>query len=200
MLSVAPLPLAPDAKTQERNLAPPEMPCTFDNVYQRHAPFVWRAACRLGVAPSAAEDVVQDTFLVVHRHLGEYEERSSMRAWLFAILLRVIRDYRRTARRRPPHLAGQVDPDGFVDTRTPSPLEATERREAVEELYAILNAMSDERRDVFVLVELEELTVPEVARALAANVNTVYFRLRAARREFEKAVLRHRARNARSYR
>jgi RNA polymerase sigma-70 factor (ECF subfamily) len=200
MLSATPAPLPRDETSQEREAAVRQVPATFDEVYQRHAPFVWRAACRLGVAPSAVEDVVQDTFLVVHRRLGEYEERSSMRAWLFAILVRVIRDYRRTARRKATHVAGRADLDGFVDASTPSPLEATERREAVQELYAILNAMSEERRDVFVLVELEELTVPEVARALAANVNTIYFRLRAARREFEKAVLRHQARNARRYR
>jgi RNA polymerase sigma-70 factor (ECF subfamily) len=185
------------ATSRDPNPAPRDEGPTFDSVYQDHAPYVWRAACRLGVSQSSAEDVVQDTFLVVHRRLSEYEERSSMRAWLFAILVRVVRDHRRRARRKPLGGEAPLDADACADTGTPSPLDAAERMQAVRELYSILDSMSDERREVFVLVELEELAVPEVARALSANINTVYFRLRAARREFEKAIVRHRAKKAR---
>jgi RNA polymerase sigma-70 factor (ECF subfamily) len=135
--------------------------------------------------------VVQDTFLVVHRRLGEYEERTSIRAWLFAILVRVVRDHRRSARRKGGP-AVDADAADLVDTKTPSALDNIERNEAVRELYAILNTMEEGRREVFVLVELEQLTVPEVAHALSANVNTVYWRLRSARRDFEKVLLRRR--------
>jgi RNA polymerase sigma-70 factor (ECF subfamily) len=47
-----------------------------------------------------------------------------------------------------------------------------------------------------VLAQLEEMTVPEIAELLGANVNTVYARLRTARREFDAAYARHRARSA----
>ena len=67
-------------------------------------------------------------------------------------------------------------------------------REAVRTLHTILDELDDEKREVFVLAELEQMTVPEIADAVEANVNTVYSRLRAARREFDQAVLRHRAR------
>jgi RNA polymerase sigma-70 factor (ECF subfamily) len=188
MLRASPVSLSLDAEAQV-----PEAPVvwTFDAIYQKYAPFVWRAACRLGVAPSTAEDVVQDTFLVVHRRLGEYEERTSIRAWLFAILVRVVRDHRRSARRKGGP-AVDADAADLVDTKTPSALDNIERNEAVRELYAILNTMEEGRREVFVLVELEQLTVPEVAHALSANVNTVYWRLRSARRDFEKVLLRRR--------
>jgi RNA polymerase sigma-70 factor (ECF subfamily) len=200
MYVASPVALVLESSSRAPEPAAETPPRTFDGVYQEYAPFVWRAACRLGVAPSAAEDVVQDTFLVVHRRLGEFEERSSIRAWLFAILVRVVRDHRRAARRRGFGRSVEVDPDGVADPSTPSPLDATERNEAVRELYAILNAMADARREVFVLVELEGLTVPEVSQALGANVNTVYFRLRSARAEFEKALSRRRAKNARRLR
>lgn len=197
MYSGSPSPHVDQATSRDPNPAPRDEGPTFDSVYQEHAPYVWRAACRLGVSQSSVEDVVQDTFLVVHRRLSEYEDRSSMRAWLFAILVRVVRDHRRTARRKP--LGAELDADACVDTGTPSPLDAAERMQAVRELYAILDTMNDERREVFVLVELEELAVPEVAQALSANINTVYFRLRAARREFEKAIVRRRAKKARRF-
>ncbi len=49
---------------------------------------------------------------------------------------------------------------------------------------------------LLVLAQLEEMTVPEIAELLGANVNTIYARLRAARRDFDAAYARHRARNA----
>jgi RNA polymerase sigma-70 factor, ECF subfamily len=171
---------------------------TFDAAYQQYAPFMWRAACRLGVPASAVEDVVQDAFLVVHRRLPEFEERTSIRAWLFAILVRVVRDHRRAARRKGGGATVDADAAALVDTSTPSPLESTERNEAVRELYRILDAMEDGRRDVFVLVELEGLTVPEASHALSANVNTVYWRLRSARRDFEKILGRRRTQDERT--
>jgi RNA polymerase sigma-70 factor (ECF subfamily) len=174
-------------------------PLTFDSVYRAYASFVWRNARRLGVAYGAVEDVMQEVFLVVYRRLPEFEERtplSSMKAWLSAILIRVVRAHRRQAYRKDSAaegVAGSHEPDSLIDTRSPSPLEAAERDEAVRELYAILSQMNEERREVLVLSELEELTSPEIAQALQVNVNTVSWRLRTARQEFERMVLRRRA-------
>jgi RNA polymerase sigma-70 factor (ECF subfamily) len=169
---------------------------TFDSMYQSHASFVWRNAHRLGVPSSAVEDVMQEVFLVVHRRLAEFEERTSVKAWLSAILIRVVRAQRRTLRRK--HVASAqgwsaTDPDGLADARAPSPLESAERDDAVRELYAILSRMNEDRREVLVLSELEELTAPEIALALQVNINTVYWRLRAARKEFERILFRRRA-------
>lgn len=44
----------------------------FERVFQQHAPYVWRALRRLGVAESDADDVCQDVFIVVHRKLGTF--------------------------------------------------------------------------------------------------------------------------------
>jgi RNA polymerase sigma-70 factor (ECF subfamily) len=178
-------------------------PFTVEAVYDAYAPFVWRSVCRLGVSPGSAEDVVQEIFLVVHRRLHDFEEKTSIAAWLFAIVIRVVRGHRRTQKRKnPSHLcgAGEVDPDSLVDPRQPTPLEAAERHETVRTLYAVLDQLNGERREVFVLAELEQLTAPEIAHALDINLNTVYWRLRTARGEFEKALMRRRAAEERSRR
>jgi RNA polymerase sigma-70 factor (ECF subfamily) len=201
----------PAIPAQARDDAGPQ-PLRFDSVYYSYAPFVWRNARRLGVSHGAVEDVMQEVFLVVYRRLPEFEERAtpaspapltSMRAWLSAILIRVVRAHRRQARRKDgasEHAPPSPEPDSLIDGRAPSPLEAAERDEAVQELYAILSRMNEERREVLVLSELEELTAPEIAQALQVNVNTVSWRLRTARQEFERMVLKRRAVDARSAR
>ncbi len=91
---------------------------------------------------------------------------------------------------------GEADTANVADPSAPSPLESAARTEAVGRLYAILAEMDEERRAVFILAELEQMTAPEIAEAVGLNVNTVYTRLRAARREINEAVARHQARDA----
>jgi RNA polymerase sigma-70 factor (ECF subfamily) len=170
----------------------------FEDVYSEHFAFVWRSVRRLGIDMSAVDDVVQDVFLVVHRRIGDFEARSSMKTWLFGIALRVVRDHRRTLKRKPAQLGGvaavETDVDGVHDANAPGPHEHVTEREAARTLNALLDELDDEKRAVLVLAELEQMTVPEIAEAVEANVNTVYSRLRAARRELDAAVARYRAR------
>ena len=170
----------------------------FDALYEEHFDFVWRSVGRLGVDPSAVEDAAQDVFVIAHRRLADFEGRSSVKTWLFGIALRVARDHRRTARRKRSHgllTEGEADTAAVADTSTPSPLESASRSEAIERLEAILGELDEDRRAVFILAELEQMSGPEIAEAVGANVNTVYTRLRAARRAFNEAVAQHAARD-----
>ncbi|HSO37096.1 MAG TPA: sigma-70 family RNA polymerase sigma factor [Labilithrix sp.] len=164
----------------------------FDEVYRAEFGFVWRSAKRLGLRDAGLDDAVQEVFVVVHRRLAEFEGRSSLRTWLFGITLRVVRDHRRSARRRDP--GPPVDPDSLRATGG-GPAESAEKAEAVRLLHALLDELDDERREVFVMAELEQMPMPEIAEALGINVNTAYARLRVARQEFEQALGRHRARD-----
>ena len=164
----------------------------LDEIYREHFAFVWRSAKRLGVRDAALDDVVQEVFVIVHRRLEDFEGRSAIRTWLFGITLRVARDHRRSVARKSPD--GAVDPDTLHAT-APGPGETMERVEAMRLLYAILDELDDERREVFVMAELEQMTMPDIATTLGINVNTAYARLRAARQAFEAALARHKARD-----
>ena len=171
---------------------------SFEAVHREHFAFVWRSARRLGVADPSLDDVVQEIFMVVHRRLDEFEGRSKLKTWLFGIVLRVVRDYRRTLRRKSPHALradAAVDPDLLSDRSGKGPHESAANAEAVRLLHALLDDLDDEKREVFVLAELEQLVVPEIAEAIGVNVSTVYSRLRAARQQFEQALARHRAKD-----
>jgi RNA polymerase sigma-70 factor, ECF subfamily len=162
---------------------------SFEDLYEEHFDFVWRSVRRLGVPAASMDDAVQDVFLVVHRKRGEFEGRSSVKTWIFGIVVHVARAHRRS---RP--LAGDDDLDALVDHAGPSPLAQAEAAEALRALQEVLDELADERREVFVLVELEEMTAPEAAEALGLKLNTVYSRLRAAREDFDAAVARRSAR------
>jgi RNA polymerase sigma-70 factor, ECF subfamily len=163
-------------------------------LYTEHFAFVWRSARRLGVPLSAIDDAVQDVFLVAHRKLGEFEGRSSLRTWLFGIARKVARDHRRS---RGAEARDATDLDALPTTDS-GPLLLAERAEGARVLQALLDELEEDRREAFILVDLEELSVPEAADALGVNLNTLYSRVRAARQDLSKALARQRARNQRS--
>ena len=72
------------------------------------------------------------------------------------------------------------------------PDEHAERNEAVRVLHDLLEEIGDEKREVFILAELEQMTAQEIAEALGIGLSNVYGRLRAARREFEQSLVRRR--------
>jgi RNA polymerase sigma-70 factor (ECF subfamily) len=162
---------------------------TFDAVYAAHFDFVWRSVRRLGVAQSATDDAVQDVFLVVHRKLGAFEGRSSVRTWLFGIVRRVARDHR--PRREREHSDEELGT--IADSTERAPDERAARNEAARLLDALLQTIDEDKREAFILAELEQFTVPEISEALGVNLNTVYARVRAARQELEQGLARVRA-------
>jgi RNA polymerase sigma-70 factor (ECF subfamily) len=155
-------------------------PVGFDELYGQHFDFVWRSLFRLGVPAALVEDATQDTFVVVHRRLSSLRPDASARAWLFGIALRVAHDYRRTRQRKPVHRF-DVESTASPDV---GPFEKAAASEASRVLDQFLDSLDDDKRAVFVMAEMEEMTAPEIAAALGATLNTVYSRLRVARERF----------------
>jgi RNA polymerase sigma-70 factor (ECF subfamily) len=156
---------------------------SFDEVYTAHVAYVWRILRTFGVTEAQIEDAVQDAFVVVHRRLPEWEGRAQITTWLFAIARRVASAYRRKGVGAQRTQTLEQEPEGPTDT-----FAAMSRAQAAATVVAILEQMDEDKRIVFALVELEQLTVPEVARMLEINLNTAYSRLRLARAAFEAAV------------
>lgn len=161
-------------------------PPTVADLFADHAAFVWSLLRRLGVPAADAEDVCQEVFVIVHRKLPELELRAAPRTWLYGIAVRTASDYRRSARVRREELAGEP-PDRSI----PPPQEgALETREGLAWLDATLDALEDGPRAVFVLYEIEQLAMREVAELLGCPLQTAYSRLHAARRHVQEAARR----------
>jgi RNA polymerase sigma-70 factor (ECF subfamily) len=167
---------------------------TLAQIYDAHFDFVWRNACRLGVPEASADDVVQDVFMVVQRRLGDFNGRVQMRAWIFGILVRVARGYRRSFRRKAARCV-PFEQEASYDTseaqaNAPTPIDLAERAERVRLLNTLLDQLDEDKRALLILSELEQCTLREIAVLLDSNTNTIYSRLRAARQAFDKVYAR----------
>lgn len=159
---------------------------SFDSIYEAYFDFVWKNLRRLGVEESSVDDAAHDVFIVVHRQLSRFDGRSH-KSWLFAIAQRVAWHYRRShARRRTDPLEDHAP---IADSAT-SPDVCHDQRQASALVQQLLEQLPDDRRAVFVLSELEQMTMPQIAQVLAIPLNTAYSRLRLARRDFSAALHR----------
>jgi RNA polymerase sigma-70 factor, ECF subfamily len=151
------------------------------SAYDAHAPVIFRVLRRFGVPDVALDDAVQDVFLVACRRYEQFEGRSSTRTWLYGIARKVARDYRRTRTRG---LSETADVETLRASRDPASI--TESIEAARLLDCALEGMSEALREVYVLLELEELTAPEIAVLMGLPLNTVYSRVRLARQHVQR--------------
>jgi RNA polymerase sigma-70 factor, ECF subfamily len=195
------------ATTPYPQLSEPVTDLSFESVYAELFAFVWRTARRLGVEGSALDDVCQDVFVAVHKGLAEFAGRASLKTWVFGILQNSIRMHRRTLARKSPAVrsggrvvgADEVSAEAVCGEQAVSadnsPYELVSSAQALRMAHEILDTLGDEKRAVFVLVELEQWSAVDAAEALGVNVNTVSARLRAARKEFAAAANRIRIRD-----
>lgn len=158
-------------------------------VYEAHFQYVWRCLKSLGVREGCLDDALQDVFVVVQRRLAEFDGRVDLRTWLYAIALRVARKH--WARDRK-DVGRTESAEALAESEAPAAdLEtATASREKLSLARTALAALDDEKRVVFVLARVEQMSAPEIASVIGVPLNTVYSRLRAAREAFEAEVRR----------
>ncbi|HEY5956204.1 MAG TPA: RNA polymerase sigma factor [Polyangiaceae bacterium] len=157
--------------------------------------FVWRVLRRLGLPEASAEDAAQDVFIIVDRKVRD-RLPENIKSYLFAIALRVAADRRRSEKRRGTLL--NVDDCAEVVDAQPGPDIKLDERRARDIADSILDSIPFEHRAVFMLFELEGMTLQEIAEFLGVPKGTVASRLRRGRELFFQGVQRFRARNVRA--
>ena len=158
----------------------------FVQAYRAHFGYVWRVLARLGIRDSDLPDATHDVFVVVHRKLGDFDRSRPMKPWLFGICYRSALDRKRKMsswREAPVEHVEAVATEPAAD-------EVAAAHQAHAQVVRALSTLELEQRAVFVLHELEGMTMPEIAAIIDAPLNTLYSRLRLARGAFASAVER----------
>lgn len=153
----------------------PNLPLRLGEVFREHGPFVCRSLRYLGVREADLDDMLQEVFVVVCRRLSDYEEKGRTRAWLYSICTRVVRSQRRKVGRR------REAPLVVDESVAPQQLEQLEDREALALGWQLLEQLPSAQREVFVLYEVEDMPMSEIAQALGCPLQTAYSRLYKAR-------------------
>jgi RNA polymerase sigma-70 factor (ECF subfamily) len=161
-----------------------------ERVFREHLDFVWRCLRRFGVPAEHADDVTQEVLIVAAKKL-ELVPEGREKGFLFAIAARVGANAKRSLRRREQML---VRYQGQVDEPTRNQEQLSEQLRARQLMDAVMAELSDELRAPFVLFEIEDWSIQEIAEALDLPIGTVGSRLRSARKAFSEVLRRHRAR------
>lgn len=153
------------------------------DIVRANAGYVGRALRYLGVRESDLDDACQEVFVVVQRRVGDYEEHGTLRTWLYAICIRVAK-----AQRRNQHARREESLSLLGDAPVaPTQERELEKKHARELLASLLDELDDDKRNVFVLHEIEEMSMQDVSQIVGCPVQTAYSRLHAAREQMAKA-------------
>ena len=152
--------------------------------YSRELDYICRTLRRVGVPGNDVEDMAHEVFLVLNRTWHKYDSSRPLRAYLFGIAFRVASSNRRRTWRE----TTVADVDARACTPDPDRELQTKRARAL--VLAALARIPLPRRAVLTLHDLDEIPMREIARELSIPLFTAYSRLRKARCEFEKAVIR----------
>jgi len=157
-----------------------EPPCLA--AYRLEFDYIVRSLRRLGVREYDVEDLAHEVFLVLHRTWDRYDASRPLRPYLFGIAFRVAASHRRKTWRESPCVLHDIDDSA------PRPDQALQAKQARAMVLAALEHVPLPRRAVFVMHDIDEMGMRDIASTLSIPLFTAYSRLRKARKEFAAAV------------
>lgn len=177
--------------------APPWAVPSLAELYEQNLGYLWRCLRGLGVRDFELDDAIQDVFLVVQKRRSSFDGGVSPRTWLYAIAIRIARRYKERYQRLWRQQA--ASDEGTPELASPSNTEAEfDHGQRLALARCALSALDDDKREVFVLAQVEQMSAPEISQVTGLPINTVYSRLRAARGAFAAELSRLQAHNRRS--
>jgi RNA polymerase sigma factor (sigma-70 family) len=142
----------------------------FRELWNRHSPVLLRVMRSQLRRPEDARDLVQQTFLQLHRSRQDFREGARLSPWLFTIAMNLKREYFRRAARRP---EAPLENEG---ESVPVAPRGHEQAEAREEVAYAMGKLPEDQREVIALHWLGGVPLPEVASIVGASVSAVKVR------------------------
>lgn len=142
----------------------------FQVLFQRYAPLLLGLMRKARLTDPDARDLVQQTFLQLHRGRRDFRQGARLRPWLLTIAYNLRRDHFRRLGRRPEAPLEREPVSGIT------PATALERRYDVDRMRAALERLSADQREVIELHWMGGIPFPEIAAAMGLKVSTVKVR------------------------
>ena len=163
----------------------------YEVIMRRHNQLLYRVIRSILPNDGEAEDVMQDAYVRAYEHLSQFAGRSQFRTWLTRIAVHeALARIRRNLRFSSPALGENLKGDAMdffpASGRTPEQQVAdSELRQTLEQA---ISDLPESYRCVFMLRDVEEMSIEEVARILDLSHGTIKVRLHRARRALRKIV------------
>lgn len=150
----------------------------FEEVYQRYLGMVYNLALRMSGSPEQAEDLTQEIFIRVYRHLARFNGRSSLKTWTYRVAVNHCRSKlgRKVWHTQPLAEENQGEGVHLVDERR-GPEDKVLAVDAASRVGLALRQLKPKFREAVVLRDLEGLTYEEIANILKIRIGTVRSRI-----------------------
>lgn len=155
----------------------------FTTLYERYRHRVYRTALAITRDSSAAEDILQESFLRMHAHIDKLHGENTLAPWLYRVTVNLSYQWLHKDRRQFQIVRRLQEPPA-----RPFAPHAVEQEELQEMVSRVLGALRFEHRVVVVLYYLNEFSVEEIAQILDCPVGTVKSRLHYARRRLKELL------------
>ncbi len=162
-------------------------PNAFSDIFKTYKSLVYGVLHHLLSNDPELEDVVQTAFVEVYRSLSSFEGRSKLSSWIARVALHTGYHHLRRRKSRKADYDSEHWVPEIVDTSpNADPSRLVEQKEAMLRVHEILETISEKKRTVFILNDLQGLPQEEVAEVVGVSIATVRTRLFYARKEFWK--------------
>ena len=161
----------------------------FERLLRPHVPALYRSAYRWTGAVDRAEDLVQQLLVRLYPRLAELRELDQVRSWALRVMYRIFVDELRRERSSPVRFGVEPDPDAELPDSEeeawldpgPGTMELVEQQLTQERLLRAWAQLGEEHRVVLSMHDIEDYTLPELARIMDIPLGTLKSRVHRAR-------------------
>ncbi len=154
----------------------------FEEIYRAASGFVYTTALRITNNRADAQEVTQDVFLKIYKHLGKFQAGTSLKAWIYRITVNgAINVYNKNLKEHGRRADFETAMATTAAGGQPAAADRLHRGDTLDQLAALLNLLSPEQRACLLLREIEGLNYREISGVLDLNINTVKTRVKRAR-------------------
>jgi RNA polymerase sigma-70 factor (ECF subfamily) len=161
----------------------------FEEIYQRFGAMVYNLALRLSGEPEEAADLSQETFLKVHRHLGGFRGRSSLKTWVYRVALNCCRSRYRSREAWRNRISSHPEErlEVLADSRR-NPEDRAIARSTAEQVEKALAQLKPIFREAVFLRDIEGLSYEEISEVLGQRLGTVRSRIARGRNKLRELL------------